>query len=170
MFLFFPVKVIADLGANVTLPCRLMNKGTPSFGHIGIRVKWSKVEDDEALNEDVLLSMGFHKNSYGSFEGRVFLEEQDSEDASITITDVSMDDMGTYRCEIINGMVDNVQEVVLEVLGDLTDGKSMFVLFFCLRCGPHLISYNQYQFQFQLGRQQCIFSVHLYVSKMHNSR
>ncbi|KAF0033760.1 hypothetical protein F2P81_013826 [Scophthalmus maximus] len=119
---FSVIKVIADLGANVTLPCRLMNKGTPSFGHIGIRVKWSKVEDDEALNEDVLLSMGFHKNSYGSFEGRVFLEEQDSEDASITITDVSMDDMGTYRCEIINGMVDNVQEVVLEVLGDLTDG------------------------------------------------
>ncbi|XP_070760316.1 hyaluronan and proteoglycan link protein 1a [Enoplosus armatus] len=116
------VKVLADLGGNVTLPCRLLSKDTISFGSIGVRVKWTKVADDEALNEDVLLSMGFHKKTYGSFEDRVFLQELDNEDASIVITDVAMDDMGKYRCEIINGMEDSVQELVLEVHGGLTDG------------------------------------------------
>lgn len=128
MFSSFPVKVFADLGANVTLPCRLLSKDTMSFGSIGIRVKWTKVADDEALNEDVLLSMGFHKKTYGSFEDRVFLQELDSEDASIVITDVSMDDMGKYHCEIINGMEDTVQEIILEVQGGLTDGKSCFFI------------------------------------------
>lgn len=116
--------VIADLGANVTLPCRLHNKDFNSFSHVGIRVKWTKVAEDESLNEDVLLSMGFHKKSFGSFEDRVFLQEHDSEDASLVITSVSMDDMGQYRCEIINGMEDTIQEIILEVQGGLNNGKS----------------------------------------------
>lgn len=79
--------------------------------------------DDEALDEDVLLSMGFHKRTFGSFEDRVFLQENDSEDASIVIADVKMDDMGKYRCEIINGMEDTVQEIILEVQRGFSDGK-----------------------------------------------
>ncbi len=130
MFSSFPVKVFGDLGANVTLPCRLLSTDSMSLGTVGIRVKWTKVADDEALNEDVLLSMGFHKKTYGSFEDRVFLPELDSEDASIVITDLSMDDMGKYRCEIINGMEDTVQEIILEVQGGLTDGKSVFLCLF----------------------------------------
>ena len=82
--------------------------------------------EDEALNEDVLLSMGFHKKSYGSFEGRVFLEGVDNYDASLTINDMSIEDTGMYRCEMINGMVDTVQEVSLEVLPGLIEGKSSF--------------------------------------------
>ncbi|XP_035513966.1 hyaluronan and proteoglycan link protein 1a [Morone saxatilis] len=116
------VKVFADLGDNVTLPCRLLSQDPLSFGSLGIRVKWTKVADDEALNENVLLSMGFHKKTYGSFEDRVFLQEHDSEDASIVITDVSMEDMGKYRCEIINGVEDTNQEITLEVQAGLTDG------------------------------------------------
>ncbi|XP_076587954.1 hyaluronan and proteoglycan link protein 1-like [Chaetodon auriga] len=116
------VKIFADLGSNVTLPCRLLDKDTMSFGSIGVRVKWTKVAHDEALNEDVLLSMGFHKKTYGSFEDRVFLQELDNEDATLVITDVSMEDTGKYRCEIINGMEDTIQEIMLEVRGGLTDG------------------------------------------------
>lgn len=126
MFSSFPVKVIAVLGTNVTLPCRHLAADSLSFGNIGIRVKWTKIAEDEALNEDVLVSMGFHKKTYGSFEDRVFLQEHDNDDASLLITDVSMDDMGKYRCEIINGMEDTVQEILLEVQGGLTDGKSCF--------------------------------------------
>lgn len=103
------------------------------FGSVGIRVKWTKVADDEALNEDVLLSMGFHKKAYGSFEDRVFLQELDNEDASLIITDVSMFDMGRYRCEVINGMTDTIQEVILEVQGGHVDGKCCFFLFFLFR-------------------------------------
>lgn len=80
--------------------------------------------DDESLNEDVLMSMGFLKKTYGSFENRVFLEGTDKEDATIIITDVGVEDTGRYRCEIINGMEDSMQEVFLEVHGGLIDGKS----------------------------------------------
>ncbi|XP_041793086.1 hyaluronan and proteoglycan link protein 1-like [Chelmon rostratus] len=141
-----PVKVFADLGDNVTLPCRLLAKDTMSFGSIGIRVKWTKVADDEALNEDVLLSMGFHKKSYGSFEDRVFLQELDSEDASLVITDVSMEDMGKYHCEIINGVEDTIQEIILEVQGGLTDG----VVF------PYSPYSGRYNLNFEDGVRACV--------------
>ncbi|KAF1389037.1 hypothetical protein PFLUV_G00069290 [Perca fluviatilis] len=115
-------KAFAKLGGNVTLTCRLLSKDPMAFGAIGSRIKWTKVADDEALNENVLLSMGFHQKTYGSFEGRVFLQEHDSEDASIIITDVSMDDKGRYRCEIINGVEESMQDITLDVQGGLIDG------------------------------------------------
>ncbi len=117
------MKVFAELGANVTLPCRLLSQDAMSSGN---RVKWTKVAHDEALNEDVLLSMGFHKKTYGNFEDRVYLEEADSEDASLVITEVTMLDVGKYRCEIINGMEDTVQEVILELLNEVVEGKCCF--------------------------------------------
>lgn len=116
------VKVIADIGANVTLPCRFMTKQTSPFGNTGFKVKWTKVADDESLNEDVMKSMGFHKITYGSFSDRVFLQEHDAEDASLIITEVSKEDTGKYRCEIINGEEDVVQEVDLEVGAADNDG------------------------------------------------
>uniref|UniRef100_A0A3P8WJV7 Hyaluronan and proteoglycan link protein 1 n=1 Tax=Cynoglossus semilaevis TaxID=244447 RepID=A0A3P8WJV7_CYNSE len=100
------IKVFAEMGANVTLPCNLMSHDPPTSGHVGVRVKWTKVAEDESLNEDVLLSMGFHKKTYGNFQDRVFLQEGDSEDASLTITSVSLEDTGMYHCEVINGMSD----------------------------------------------------------------
>ncbi|XP_028314288.1 hyaluronan and proteoglycan link protein 1-like [Gouania willdenowi] len=107
------VKIFADPGANVTLPCRHLTSDSTSFG---TRVKWYKVADDEALNEDVISSLGIHTISYGSFKNRVFLQEtNDTDDASLTITDVSKNDTGKYRCEITNGMDDVLQEVTLEV-------------------------------------------------------
>lgn len=113
----FTALVYADPGVNITLPCMLPSKDTVHFGDVGIRIKWTKVKDNEALNEDVLLSMGLIKKTYGRFEGRAFLVTEDSEDASITITDVSPADSGKYRCEIINGIEDTTQEIKLEVQG-----------------------------------------------------
>ncbi|XP_029366418.1 hyaluronan and proteoglycan link protein 1a [Echeneis naucrates] len=139
------VKILADLGDNITLPCRLPPKDFMSFGSIGIRVKWTKVADDEALNEDVLLSMGFHRKTYGSFADRVFLEEQDDEDASIRMMAISMEDTGRYRCEIINGMEDTIQEVLLEVQPGLADG----VVF------PYSPSSGRYSLNFTEAVQAC---------------
>lgn len=121
MFFLFPVRVFAELGDNITLPCRLQSLDT--FGNMGIRVKWTKVAHDESLNEDVLLSMGFHRKTFGNFEDRVYLQAPDSEDASLVITEVSMLDMGKYRCEIITGTEDTVQEIILDIQGGLIDGK-----------------------------------------------
>ncbi|XP_032372229.1 hyaluronan and proteoglycan link protein 1 [Etheostoma spectabile] len=139
-------KAFADLGANVTLPCRLLSKDPMIFSTISFRVKWTKVADDEALNENVLLSMGFHKKTYGSFEDRVFLQEHDSEDASLIITNVSMDDMGKYRCEIIDGVQDTVQDVTLEVQGGLIDG----VVF------PYSPPVGRYNLNFPKAVQACL--------------
>lgn len=133
MFSSFPVTVFAELGANVTLPCQLLSKDSTSIDSIGMRVKWTKVADNEALNEDVLSSMGFHRRTYGSFEDRVYLLERDSRDASIVINDISMDDAGNYRCEIISGMEDSEQLITLTVESGFTDGKSVFsVLFYSI--------------------------------------
>lgn len=130
MFSSFPVTVFAELGANVTLPCQLLSKDSTSIDSIGMRVKWTKVADNEALNEDVLSSMGFHRRTYGSFEDRVYLLERDSRDASIVINDISMDDAGNYRCEIISGMEDSEQLITLTVESGFTDGKSVFSILF----------------------------------------
>lgn len=116
------VKILAFLGENITLPCKLQHKDTSSFAHVGVRVKWTKVAEDESLNEDVLLSMGLHKKTYGSFEDRVFLSETDSSSADLTITEVSSEDAGKYRCEIINGMTDTLMEVILVVEKGLKNG------------------------------------------------
>lgn len=126
MFPHCPVKVLANLGGNATLPCRLPSKDTMFFGATGVRVKWTKVADDQAFNEDVLLSMGFHKKTFGSFADRVFIVNNDNEDGSILITNVGMEDAGKYQCELINGMTDVVQEVHLEVQSSLRDGKHTF--------------------------------------------
>uniref|UniRef100_A0A667Z2Q5 Hyaluronan and proteoglycan link protein 1a n=1 Tax=Myripristis murdjan TaxID=586833 RepID=A0A667Z2Q5_9TELE len=105
------LRVYASISSNVTLPCLVQHSsGMMSFGSNGMRVKWTKLGADESLDEDVLTSMGFHKKSYGRFEDRVFLQDTHDEDASLVITDVSMDDMGRYRCEVINGMEDTIQE------------------------------------------------------------
>lgn len=125
-FPYFSVKVLANLGSNVTLPCGLPSKDTMFFGATGVRVKWTKLADDPAFNEDVLLSMGFHKKTFGSFEDRVFIVNNNNEDGSILITNIAMKDAGKYQCELINGMTDVVQEVNLEVLSGLRDGKYAF--------------------------------------------
>lgn len=132
-------RVFASRGSNITLPCRLHRRHGMSFGRVGIRIKWTKLSADESLEEDVLVSMGFHKKSYGSFLGRVRLLEADDDDASLLINDVSLDDMGKFRCEVIDGMDDVIHEVTLEVQGGVgySDGKSLS--FYFLPLPSHLI-------------------------------
>ncbi|XP_076015817.1 hyaluronan and proteoglycan link protein 1a [Genypterus blacodes] len=130
------VKVIVSPGSNVTLPCHSSdNNSSDVLSYVGIRVKWTKVAVGAAEDEDVLLSMGFHKKTYGRFEDRVSLENPESDDASLTISDVSVEDAGMYRCEVINGIVDDVLEVELEVEG--ADVKGVVFPY-----SPHLGRYN----------------------------
>lgn len=139
------VKVSAELGGNITLPCTIVSSDTMSFGDNGHRIKWTKVEDDEALNEDVLVKMGEHMKTYGSFEGRVFLRGLNSEDAFLIMTEVSMDDKGKYHCEVDNGMEDSLQEVILEVHGGLTTGAVF----------PYSPPSGRYNLNFQDAVQAC---------------
>ncbi|GLD68016.1 hyaluronan and proteoglycan link protein 1 [Lates japonicus] len=85
-----------------------------SFGHSGIRVKWTKVADDEALNEGCAdLSRIPQEDLWKLRTAR--LCRRLAMNASLIMTDVSMEDTGKYHCEIINGMEDTVQEIFLEV-------------------------------------------------------
>lgn len=80
---------------------------------------WTKLEDD-TTETDVIISMGFHKKTYGNFQNRVYMLEADENDATLVITDLDVTDYGTYRCEIINGMNDKIIEVNLQVQGSFS--------------------------------------------------
>lgn len=107
------IKVYANRGDNITLPCKL-DSLSAMFGN---RIKWTKLEDD-STETDVLMSMGFHKKTYGNFQDRVYLLEADDNDATLVFTNLDLKDYGTYRCEIINGLNDKTVEVDLELQGN----------------------------------------------------
>lgn len=142
------VRVLTTRGGNVTLPCELHRQFGMSFGSTGMRIKWTKLSDDESQEEDVLVSMGFHKKSYGDFNGRVHLKEGGPDDASLVINDVSLDDLGKYRCEVIDGMDDTIQEVTLEVEGSA--GRSNGIVF------PYSPRLGRYNLNFHDAEQACL--------------
>ncbi|KAJ8339578.1 hypothetical protein SKAU_G00363640 [Synaphobranchus kaupii] len=61
--------------------------------------------------------MGFHKKSYGRFHGRVFLLGASENDASLVITELTLEDYGKYKCEIIDGLEDGTGVVTLDLQG-----------------------------------------------------
>ncbi|KAM6965421.1 hyaluronan and proteoglycan link protein 1a [Aplochiton taeniatus] len=142
------LRVFAVPGGNVTLPCRLHRTSSFSSVGTGIRIKWSKMSDDESTSEDVLITMGFHKKSYGSFQGRVHLQNDDDDDASLVIDDVSVEDHGKFHCEVINGMDDSTADVTLEVQGGTR--QSHGVVF------PYSPRLGRYNLNFNDAEQACL--------------
>ncbi|XP_016357098.1 hyaluronan and proteoglycan link protein 1-like isoform X1 [Sinocyclocheilus anshuiensis] len=137
-------KVYANRGDNITLPCRL--EGQSSL--FGNRIKWAKLEDDSS-ETNVLISMGAHKKTYGNFQNRVYLLEVDDNDATLVITDLDLNDYGTYRCEIINGMNDKIVEVDLELQGK--DSLSFTGVVF-----PYSPRLGRYNLNFQDAETACL--------------
>lgn len=119
MFTSFPVKIFAEPGGNATLPCRLPSKRP----NADLRVRWTKLENDQAPLEDVLLALGTKPKTFGRFENRVFLKAADDGDASLVITDVVIEDIGQYRCEVSNGTKHTAEDGFLKVVGCLTEGE-----------------------------------------------
>ncbi|XP_024131206.1 hyaluronan and proteoglycan link protein 1 [Oryzias melastigma] len=109
-----PVK--AKLGATVTLPCQLEDS------IIGHRVLWYKADDEDADFEELAGSMGLHEWTSKSFNNRVYIQKISDNDASLVITDVSKDDIGRYRCEIINGEEETLHDYELMVESDIPEG------------------------------------------------
>lgn len=111
------LQIFASPGGNVSLPCHLNRTDGSSFAGIRNRIKWTKLEDinDET---DVVVSMGFHKITYGRFQNHVYLQEADENDATLIITNLKLDHFGTYKCEIINWLDDIIVEVELRMGGN----------------------------------------------------
>ncbi|CAL8346675.1 unnamed protein product [Lota lota] len=142
-------QVFASAGANVTLPCRLNGDSEiMPFVNIGIRVKWSRVPEDDTLDEEeVLVSLGIHTKSFGEFSGRAFLRQADEKDASLTIMEATASDNGLYRCEVFRGMEEVVHDVTLEVKdASLVEG----VVF------PYSPRLGRYNLNFHDAEQACL--------------
>ncbi|XP_048450921.1 hyaluronan and proteoglycan link protein 1 [Rhincodon typus] len=111
-------KVVSFRGSNATLPCKFYYKPVPVRAvqpPLKVRIKWTKLTSDYLKEIDVFVSLGNNWKSFGSYQGRVFLENEN--DASITITDLTLEDYGNYKCEIIEGLDDVTGTVLLDLQG-----------------------------------------------------
>ncbi|XP_051763772.1 hyaluronan and proteoglycan link protein 1 [Ctenopharyngodon idella] len=109
-------KVISQRGGNATLPCKF-NRDPSSAPNPKLRIKWTKMTSDYLKEIDVFVAMGFHKKSYGRFHGRVHLQAASENDASLVITEITLEDYGKYKCEVIDGLEDDTAVVSLDLQG-----------------------------------------------------
>lgn len=109
-------KVISQRGGNATLPCKF-NRDPSSAPNPKLRIKWTKLTSDYLKEIDVFVAMGFHKKSYGRFHGRVHLQAASENDASLVITEITLEDYGKYKCEVIDGLEDDTAVVTLDLQG-----------------------------------------------------
>ncbi|XP_060692560.1 hyaluronan and proteoglycan link protein 1-like isoform X1 [Hemiscyllium ocellatum] len=111
-------KVVSYRGSNATLPCKFYYKPVPVRAvqtPLKVRIKWTKLTSDYLKEIDVFVSLGNNWKSFGNYQGRVFLENEN--DASITITDLTLEDYGNYKCEIIEGLDDVSGTILLDLQG-----------------------------------------------------
>uniref|UniRef100_A0A8C4W6L4 Hyaluronan and proteoglycan link protein 3 n=1 Tax=Gopherus evgoodei TaxID=1825980 RepID=A0A8C4W6L4_9SAUR len=107
-------------GANITLPCRYRYEPKLEMPR-KIRIKWSKLREDNTKERDVLVAIGLKHRSFGEFRGRVHLRQRGEQEASLVISDLRLQDYGKYRCEVIDGLEDESGIVELELRGEWAD-------------------------------------------------
>nr|XP_034954667.1 hyaluronan and proteoglycan link protein 2 isoform X1 [Zootoca vivipara] len=135
-FLLEPVTklVHTQRGATVTLPC-IMRTLPQNY-----RVRWSKVEPAEYMEVVILITNGVHHKTYGPLGSRARLRRSHRYDASLTISDVALDDEGRYRCQLINGLEDESISLVLQLDG---------IVF------PYQTSQGRYKFNYFEAKKAC---------------
>lgn len=109
-------KVVSRRGGNATLPCKIQRDQSLAPNR-KMRIKWTKLTSDYLKEVDVFVAMDFHKRSYGSFHGRVHLQGSSPMDASLVITEITLEDYGKYKCEVIDGLEDGTAVVSLDLQG-----------------------------------------------------
>uniref|UniRef100_A0A673TFP1 Hyaluronan and proteoglycan link protein 3 n=1 Tax=Suricata suricatta TaxID=37032 RepID=A0A673TFP1_SURSU len=108
--------LFSQLGANVTLPCRYRYEPA-LLSPRPVRIKWWKLSEDGAPEQDVLVAIGLRHRSFGDYRGRVRLPQGGEREASLQIWDLRLEDSGRYRCEVIDGLEDESGLVELELRG-----------------------------------------------------
>ncbi|XP_071583046.1 hyaluronan and proteoglycan link protein 2 isoform X1 [Heliangelus exortis] len=121
-------------GATATLPCVL--RALPS----NYRVKWSKVEPSSYGESIIIITNGLYHRNYGPLSPRVRLRRSHRYDASLTITDVALEDEGRYRCRLVNGLEDESVSLTLHLEG---------VVF------PYQPSNGRYKFNYHEAKRAC---------------
>uniref|UniRef100_A0A8C5WL53 Hyaluronan and proteoglycan link protein 2 n=1 Tax=Leptobrachium leishanense TaxID=445787 RepID=A0A8C5WL53_9ANUR len=126
--------IITQRGANVTLPCILRRKPR------SYKVKWSKINPVDPLESLIIISNGQHHKNYDKLKGRTRLRRSHRLDASLVITNVSLEDEGRYRCELVNGLEDQSLVLMLQLEG---------VVF------PYQSADGRYKYTYAEARQVC---------------
>ncbi|XP_005996717.1 hyaluronan and proteoglycan link protein 1 [Latimeria chalumnae] len=135
-------KVLSHRNGHATLPCKYSRDlQAAASGPSKIRIKWTKLTQDYLKEIDVFVAMGNHRRSYGSYQGRVFLQESCENDASLVITSVTLADYGRYKCEVIEGLEDGTVVIALDLQG---------VVF------PFFPRVGRYNLNFQEAQQACV--------------
>ncbi|XP_033020089.1 hyaluronan and proteoglycan link protein 1 [Lacerta agilis] len=135
-------KIFSQRGGNVTLPCKFYrDHGSSDSGSHKIRVKWTKLTSDYLKEVDVYVEMGYHKKSYGNYQGRVFLKKSTENDASLVITNIMLEDYGKYKCEVIEGLEDDTTVISLDLEG---------IVF------PYFPRLGRYNLNFHEAQQACL--------------
>ncbi|XP_068608840.1 hyaluronan and proteoglycan link protein 1 [Brachionichthys hirsutus] len=111
-----PSKVWSRRGGNATLPC-MIERDQSIPPNPKLRVKWTKLTSDFLIELKVYVVMDYLKRSYGDYQGRVHLRGSSPMDASLVITEVTLEDYGSYKCEVIDGLFDATAVVALDIEG-----------------------------------------------------
>ncbi|MBN3304371.1 HPLN2 protein, partial [Amia calva] len=128
-------EVSAQRGANTTLPCLLRLK-PPRY-----KVKWTKLEAPRLGVENIILiTNGHDQRGYGSLGPRASLRRAHTLDASLRIANLSLEDDGRYRCELVNGLEDESVTITLRIEG---------VVF------PYQSRNGRYRLNFQEAKDAC---------------
>ncbi|CAN9514448.1 unnamed protein product [Ophioblennius macclurei] len=122
-------------GDNVTLPCILRTK--PDH----YKIKWTKLEPERVGPENIIMISNSHASKpYGELGQRAALRKAHAMDASLLLGRLQLDDAGTYRCELINGIEDENVDITLRIDG---------VVF------PYQRKTGRYKFTFHEAQEAC---------------
>lgn len=87
-------------------------------------------------DNECLSNLSRQQRVFGSYRGRVFLEQAGPGDASVIIQNVTLEDYGRYECEVTNDMEDDTGFVNLDL-----EGKALgHLLEILLKCSVYLSS------------------------------
>ena len=112
-------EVTGRRGDNVTLPCILRSK--PSH----YKVKWTKLRPGHVGPEKIILISNAHASKpYGHLGPRASLRKAHTMDASLQLRSLELEDGGTYRCELVNGLDDESVAITLSIEGNFSNKTS----------------------------------------------
>ncbi|XP_067304623.1 hyaluronan and proteoglycan link protein 2 [Pseudorasbora parva] len=128
-------EVTARRGRTGILPCVMR------FKPLHYRVKWTKIDPpSQGVENIVLITNGHADKQYGSLGPRASLLRAHNLDVSLRLTDLELEDDGSYRCELINGIEDESVVITLRIEG---------VVF------PYQSHHGRYRFTFFEAKEAC---------------